>query len=101
MSKVFDFPAEKISRGMHAIYPEMGERSVKAELEADLIGKYYYVNSPVKLKPMRGIKFLYILSGTHAPLDERQTGWYSYQVTTKAMEKLKESYSIARKVLLD
>lgn len=101
MSKIIDFPAEKIPKGMHPTFPEMGDRPINTQLEADFIGKYYYVSSPFKLQTNRGIKFLCILSGTYAPLDKRQTGWFSYQVTRKAMEKLKESYSIGRKVLLD
>jgi hypothetical protein len=105
VTKVIEFPAERIAKGVHNYYPEMKERRVNTQLEAQLsyYGKHYFVDSPVELPKGRGIEFLkqYTAGSFTNGVANRKIGWYSYRVTSKAFEKLKEEYSISMERYLD
>lgn len=91
MTKVLEFPADRITKGVHIHFPEMKERKVNAQIEASLshYGKHYFIYTALELKG-RGIK----PSETSRPLN-------SYKVTLAAFEKLKEQYSISMERYLD
>jgi hypothetical protein len=103
MAKIINFPANKIEKGTHIHYPEMGERKVACELEARLAygGNHYFVISPEELKG-RGITFVntYQESDFVKPNNPR-VGYHRYRVTMKAFEKLEANYSISMEALLD
>jgi hypothetical protein len=105
MAKIIDFPANRIAKGVHIYYPEMGERRINAQLEAQLsyYGNHYYIDSPVELPRERGIKFLKRYEAKDFVNGEanRKVGWYEYKVTIRAFEKLKQQYSIVMERLLD
>lgn len=102
MAKVLNFPAERIAKGVHTYYPEMGERKVNAQMEARLshYGKHYFIDSPVELKG-RGITFLKTYAANDFIRPNHKVGWHSYKVTTAAFEKLKQQYSVSMERLLD
>ncbi|MGG1638199.1 hypothetical protein [Paenibacillus sp. NRS-1760] len=92
MSKVIEFPAERISKGVHTYYPEMKERKVTAQIEARLsyYGKHYFLYTTLELKG-RGI----------VQNESSRPELKSYMVTTKAFDKLKQLYSVSLERLLD
>lgn len=102
MAKVINFPASRISKGVHTHYPEMGERKVSAEMEARLShnGSHYFLDTPIEIKG-RGITYLktYIAKDFIRP--SHRVGWHSYKATTLAFDKLKQQYSISMERLLD
>lgn len=105
MPKVIDFPVDRIAKGVHAYWPELGDRKVNAQLEAQLsyYGKHYFVDSPFELPKGRGIEFLrrYEARDFVYGAANRKVGWYEYRVTSRAFEKLKQYYSISMERLLD
>lgn len=102
MEKVLNFPANKIAKGVHTYYPDMGDRRINAQLEARLSynGSHYFVDSPHELKG-RGITFIKTYTADHFIRPSRLIGWHSYKVTQAAFEKLKQEYSISMERLLD
>lgn len=103
MAKVLEFPADKISKGVHSFTPEMGQRKVNCQLEVT-IGHYgsYYIKTPLELKG-QGIKFIqtYTADGLVHGSASRLCGWHEYKVTDRAYDKLKQQYSISREANLD
>ncbi|MGY3386826.1 DNA repair photolyase [Paenibacillus polymyxa] len=91
MGKILEFPADRVSKGVHAYTPEMGERKVNTQIEARLshCGDHYFLNTKLELKG-RGIKLL-----------ESENENNRYMVTWRAFDKLKETYSIGMKLYLD
>lgn len=86
--------------GVHAYWPELGEREPEVQMEARLghYGTHYFVDTPLELKG-RGITER---SPSWYPGSRKQLeGWRSYQVTRRAFEKLKERYPISMERLLD
>lgn len=103
MAKVFEFPAERISKGVHAYTPEMGQRKPNCQMQSTLsyYGKHYYIDTPIELKG-RGIKLIkQYKSSDLTPHGQYKVGWYNYEVTLLAYDKLKEQYSISSERLLD
>ncbi|MGO4372138.1 hypothetical protein AB4Z21_15460 [Paenibacillus sp. MCAF20] len=92
MTKVLEFPADRIKKGIHSYWPEMNERKVSAQIEASLCysGTHYNLYTKLELKG-RGI----VQKETGRP------GLNSYKVTSNAFDKLKEQYSISMERLLD
>lgn len=89
--------------GVYSYTPEMGEQKPDCQMEAQLsyYGKHYFVDTPLELKG-RGITLIkqYGENDFSHPGDYR-VGWYEYQVTKLAFEKLKEKYSISMERYLD
>lgn len=102
MSKVIEFPADRIEKGVHSYYPEMGERKVNTQMEARLshYGNHYFVDSPTELKG-RDVTFLKTYAANGFVRPNHKVGWHSYKVTTAAFDKLKGQYSISMERLLD
>lgn len=102
MSKVLQFPAERIAKGIHSFTPEMGQRKVNAQMDARLshYGKHYFVDTCIELKG-RGITFIKIYSAGDFIRPCHKVGWKSYKVTKAAFEKLKSQYSISVESNLD
>lgn len=103
MAKIYEFPADKIAKGVHAYTPEMGQRKPNCQMKATLshYGKHYYIDTPLELKG-RGIRFIkQYKSEELTKHGQYMVGWYSYEVTLLAYDKLKEQYSISRERLLD
>lgn len=102
MSKVLDFPAVRIAKGIHSFTPEMGQRKVNAQMDASLshYGNHYFVDTQLELKG-RGITLLKIYSEENFIRPSHKVGWKSYKVTTAAFEKLKSQYSISMECNLD
>ncbi len=96
MAKVLEFPADRITKGVHSHTPEMGQRKVHCQMEARLghYGNHYFVYTPLELKG-RGITYLDTL------VMGRRNGWHSYRVTENAFSKLTETYSVSMELLLD
>lgn len=96
-------PEKVTGAGTYSYCPEMGEQKPDCKMEAQLsyYGKHYFVDSPVELKG-RGITLVkrYTEKDFCKPGNYR-LGWYEYQVTKLAFEKLKEEYSISMERLLD
>lgn len=96
-------PENVTGAGTYSYYPEMGEQKPDCKMEAQLsyYGKHYFVDSPIELKG-RGITLVkrYSEKDFCKPGDYR-VGWYEYQVTKLAFEKLKEKYSISMEGVLD
>lgn len=92
MTKVIEFPVDRMAKGVHAYWPEMNERKVNAQIEARLCysGKHYILYTKLELKG-RGI----VQKETGRP------GMNSYRVTWNAFEKLQQQYSISMERLLD
>lgn len=105
MTKVLEFPAEKITKGIHAFTPEMGERKVHCQLMASLsfYGTHYFVDSPDLLPKGRGIVLMsqYTAGRFTNGASNPRVGWYEYKVTSNAFEKLKTQYSISMERHLD
>ena len=90
MSKVLEFPADRIAKGIHRFIPEMGQRKVNCQIHASLgHGGRYRIVSPIELKG-RGIK-----------LYESNNVRHIYYVTDLAFESLKQQYSISWESNLD
>lgn len=102
MAKVLDFPANRIEKGVHAYYPEMGERKVNAQMEARLshYGNHYFLDTPVELKG-RGITYLKTYAANDFIPPNNKVGWHSYKVTKLAFDKLTQQYSSSMERLLD
>ncbi|OMF35283.1 hypothetical protein BK133_11310 [Paenibacillus sp. FSL H8-0548] len=102
MSKVIEFPADRITKGVHTYFPEMKERKVNAQIEAILshYGNHYFIDTQLELKG-RGISFLKIYVPDDFIRPSHKAGWHSYKVTSAAFEKLKEQYSISMERILD
>jgi hypothetical protein len=90
MAKVLEFPADRITKGIHAFTPEMGQRKPNCQLKATLshTGKYRVV-SPIELQG-RGIKHYQSEGNRHI-----------YYLTDLAFDKLKTQYSVSMERLLD
>lgn len=103
MRKVLEFPADRITKGIHSFTPEMGQRKVNCQLEVT-IGHYgsYYIKTPLELKG-QGIKFVqtYTANELVGGSASRLCGWNQYKVTDRAFDKLKQQYSISSERLLD
>lgn len=84
MSKVLEFPADRIAKGVHSYTPEMGQRKPNCQMKATLghYGEHYYIDTPLVLKG-RGIKLLkqYESSQLTGP-GRYMVGWYGYKVTS-------------------
>lgn len=96
-------PEQVTGCGVYTYTPEMGQQKPDCQMEAQLLyyGKHYLVDSPIEIKG-RGITFVkkyaekdFCKAGDH------RVGWYEYQVTKLAFEKLKEQYSISMESHLD
>lgn len=96
-------PERAEGAGVYSYTPEMGEQKPDCQMEAQLsyYGKHYFVDTPLELKG-RGITLIkqYGENDFSHPGDYR-VGWYEYQVTKLAFEKLKEKYSISMERYLD
>lgn len=92
MTKVIEFPAERIAKGVHSYWPELKERKISAQIEAKLChyGNHYYLRTKLELKG-QGISLV----------DYHQDGTNKYKVTIRAFEKLKKQYSIGIERMLD
>lgn len=103
MSKVINFPADRIAKGVHSFTPEMGQRKPNCQMEMS-IGHYgnYYIKTPLELKG-RGIKFLETFTASQlvGGASSRLVGWNKYKVTDRAFEKLEQQYSISNESNLD
>ena len=90
MTKVLEFPADRIARGVHSYTPEMGQRKPNCQMQVT-IGHYggYFIRTALELKG-RGIKLVDTYNGIHR-----------YKVTDLAYEKLKQQYSISYESNLD
>ncbi len=102
MGKVLEFPAERISKGVHSFTPEMGQRKVSAQIDASLshYGNHYFLDTPLELKG-RGITFIKVYAAGDFIRPNHKVGWNSYKVTTAVFEKLKSQYSISMERNLD
>ena len=103
MSKVLDFPADRIAKGVHCYTPEMNQRKPNCQMKATLshYGKHYWIDTPLELKG-RGITLeKQYKSSELTATGQYMVGWFSYTVTTLAYKKLKEQYSISHEMLLD
>jgi len=103
MSKVLEFPANRIAKGEHAYTPEMGQRKPNCQMRSQMChyGNHYYIDTPLELKG-RGIKHLKTLISDHLTASgQYMVGWHSYKVTTAAYDKLKTQYSISSERNLD
>lgn len=103
MLKVLEFPADRIAKGIHSLTPEMGQRQVNCQMEVT-IGHYgnYYIKTPMELSG-QGIKFIkkYTADEFFNGRGNRLYGWNNYRVTERALNKLKEQYSISMESHLD
>jgi hypothetical protein len=90
-TKVLEFPADRIAKGVHSFTPEMGQRKPNCQMQAS-IGHYggYYIRTPLELKG-RGIKLV----------DTSETGVNRFKVSDMAFQKLKSEYSISSESNLD
>jgi hypothetical protein len=99
MTRVLEFPAERIAKGIHAYTPEMGERKVHCQLTANLsyYGTHYFVDTPELLPNGRGIVLVSQYTADRFTNGEAnpRVGWYEYKVTSNAFEKMKMQYSIS------
>jgi hypothetical protein len=91
MTKVLEFPADRIAKGVHSFTPEMGQRKPNCQMQVS-IGHYggYYIRTKLVLKG-RGIKIQ----------DTSEAGINRYKVTDNAYEKLKLEYSMSMESNLD
>lgn len=91
MTKVLEFPADRIAKGIHSFTPEMGQMKVSCQLEVT-IGHYggYYIRTQAELRG-RGIKLV----------DTTETGVKRYKVSDIAFQKLESEYSMSMERLLD
>jgi hypothetical protein len=90
--------------GIHGYTPEMGQKKPDAKMEATraYYGKHYFIDTPLTLKPGRGIDFRKVYTkNDFTPSHYYKVGWNSYMVTNAAFEKLKNQYSISMEFLLD
>ena len=104
MATILNFPADRIAKGVHAYTPEMGQRKPNCQMKVTLghYGKHYYIDTPLELKPSRGIKLIKQYTSRELTTGgQYMVGWYSYEVTTLAYDKLKEQYSMSSERLLD
>ncbi|AJE54250.1 hypothetical protein [Paenibacillus polymyxa] len=85
MAKIIDFPVDRIPKGVHTHWPELNERKVAAQIEAQLChyGKHYFLRTKLELKG-RGISFV-----------DNDKEMLKYKVTVRAFEKIKQEYSIS------
>lgn len=92
MLKVIEFPADRIEKGIHTHYPEMGERKVYSQIEARLShsGSHYFLYTKLELKG-RGIM----------KSETGRLGVNCYKVTWAEFDKLKQEYSISMERYLD
>lgn len=96
-------PQEVTGSGVYSYTPEMGQQKPECQMEASLsyYGKHYYVDTPLELKG-RGIKLIkQYAEKDFINRDNHKVGWFEYQVTSLAFEKLKEKYSISMERCLD
>jgi hypothetical protein len=98
-------PAPKVDApaGLHGYYPEMGDAKPACQIEARLsYGKWWVkVPSGVMLHG-RGIKYMHTYRAQDlTPEAQHKVGWKIYEVTMKAMDKLKQQYSVGSEILLD
>lgn len=103
MSKILEFPSDKIAKGLHCYTPEMGQRKPNCQMMARLghYGKHYYIDTPLTLKG-RGITHLgQLKSSDLTSFGQYKVGWHQYKVTTNAFDKLKEQYSVSMDIPLD
>jgi hypothetical protein len=91
MSKVLEFPADRITKGVHSYTPEMGQRKPNCQMQLS-IGHYggYFVRTKLELKG-RGITLV----------DTSESGERKYKLSDNAFEKLKTQYSISSVSSLD
>ncbi len=96
-------PEEVTGSGVYSYTPEVGQQKPNCQMEASLsyYGKHYFIDTPIELKG-RGITLVkqYTEKDFVNP-DNYRIGWYEYQVTKLAFEKLKEKYSISMERNLD
>lgn len=96
-------PEEVTGSGVYSYTPEVGQQKLNCQMEASLsyYGKHYFIDTPIELKG-RGITLVkqYTEKDFVNP-DNYRVGWYEYQVTKLAFEKLKEKYSISMERNLD
>ncbi|MGO4945856.1 hypothetical protein ACTQ50_05555 [Blautia sp. Sow4_E7] len=96
-------PEKVTGSGTYSYYPEMGEQKPDCQMEAILsyYGKHYFVDTPIQLKG-RGITLVkQYTEKDFCNAGDHRVGWFEYQVTTRAFEKLKEQYSISMERCLD
>lgn len=95
-------PEKVEGAGVYSYTPEMGDQKPDCQMEAQLsyYGKHYFVDTPIKLKG-RGITLIKQYEEKDFCKPDHRVGWYEYQVTKLAFEKLKEKYSISMERCLD
>lgn len=96
-------PEEVIESGVYSYTPEVGQQKPNCQMEASLsyYGKHYFVDTPIELKG-RGITLVkQYTEKDFVDQNNYRVGWYEYQVTKLAFEKLKEKYSISIERNLD
>lgn len=96
-------PDEVTKSGVYSYTPEMGQQKPNCQMEASLsyYGKHYFVDTPIELKG-RGITLVkQYTEKDFVNQNNNRVGWYEYQVTKLAFEKLKEKYSISMEQNLD
>ena len=89
--------------GIKAYTPEMGDRKPSVRMEASLghYGKHYFIDTPEELRG-RGIEYRKTYTTNDlTKAGQYKVGWHSYQVTARAFEKLKATYSIGYAMHLD
>lgn len=95
-------PEKAEKPGTYIYTPEMGEEKPDCQIDASLghYGTHYYLDTPLELKG-RGITFLKKYEAKDFCRPSHKIGWNQYRVTNKAFEKIKKSYSVSMKSLLD
>lgn len=95
---------EKVEKlGTYAYTPEMGQRRPDCQMEVSRshYGKHVYIDTPLEIKG-RGITLLKkYAEKDFVKSNHYKVGWYSYQVTSNAYDKLKEQYTISMHCCLD
>lgn len=96
-------PEKVTGSGLYSYTPEVGQQKPGCQMEASLsyYGKHYFVDTPIELKG-RGITLVkQYTEKDFCTAGNYKAGWYEYQVTQLAFEKLKEKYSISMENYLD
>ena len=116
MGKVIAFPAHRIQQpqvatatapqfppGLHGYCPEMGHAKPPCAFEATMsYGKYWTKVPPGTRLHGRGIKYIQTYEAKDlTPQAQHRIGWKVYELTIKAMEKLRQTHGVAVEILLD
>lgn len=100
MTKVLEFPANRIAKGTHHFTPEMNQRKPNCQIEAKLgYGGNWRITTLLVLKG-QGIRF-YETNNESNCNNPKRFGIHIYYVTDRALNKLKQQYSISMESNLD